>query len=67
MLARIGFLFAGGFWAIAAIVTGGDRIGKGIRTAPRDASFQFQHSLNTWPVRSALIACWTTSAPQPGR
>ncbi|MEI2279183.1 MFS transporter [Paenarthrobacter ilicis] len=36
MVARIGFLFAGGFWAIAAIVTG-DRIGKGIRTAPRDA------------------------------
>lgn len=35
-LARIGFLFAGGFWAIAGIVTG-DRIGKGIRTAPRDA------------------------------
>ncbi|GGH94463.1 MFS transporter [Arthrobacter liuii] len=36
MLARIGFLAAGGFWAIAGIVTG-DRIGKGIRTAPRDA------------------------------
>ena len=36
MLARIGFLFAGGFGAVAAIVTG-DRIGKGIRTAPRDA------------------------------
>lgn len=36
MLARIGFLFAGGFWAVAGIVTG-DRIGKGIRTAPRDA------------------------------
>jgi MFS family permease len=35
MVARIGFLFAGGFWAIAGIVTG-DRIGKGIRTAPRD-------------------------------
>jgi MFS family permease len=36
MVARIGFLFAGGFWALTAIVTG-DRIGKGIRTAPRDA------------------------------
>lgn len=36
MLARVGFLFAGGFWALAGIVTG-DRIGKGIRTAPRDA------------------------------
>ncbi|CAM3362543.1 Major Facilitator Superfamily protein [Arthrobacter ulcerisalmonis] len=36
MLARVGFLFAGGFWSVAAVVTG-DRIGKGIRTAPRDA------------------------------
>lgn len=36
MAARTGFLFAGGFWVIAGIVTG-DRIGKGIRTAPRDA------------------------------
>lgn len=36
MLARIGFLFAGGFWSIAGIIAG-DRIGKGIRTAPRDA------------------------------
>lgn len=36
MLARVGFLFAGGFWSLAAVVTG-DRIGKGIRTAPRDA------------------------------
>ena len=36
MLARTGFLFAGGFWSITGIVAG-DRIGKGIRTAPRDA------------------------------
>jgi MFS family permease len=36
MAARVGFLFAGGFWALTAIITG-DRIGKGIRTAPRDA------------------------------
>jgi MFS family permease len=36
MLARIGFLFAGGFWSITGIIAG-DRIGKGIRTAPRDA------------------------------
>ncbi|WP_255768376.1 MFS transporter [Pseudarthrobacter sulfonivorans] len=35
-VARVGFLFAGGFWTLAGIVTG-DRIGKGIRTAPRDA------------------------------
>lgn len=36
MLARVGFLFAGGFWLLAGVVTG-DRLGKGIRTAPRDA------------------------------
>ncbi|MET4159275.1 MFS transporter [Agromyces sp. PvR057] len=35
-LARIGLLFATGFAAITAVVVG-DRIGKGIRTAPRDA------------------------------
>ncbi|AXJ11959.1 MFS transporter [Arthrobacter sp. PM3] len=36
MVARIGLLFATGFWALTAVVTA-DRIGKGIRTAPRDA------------------------------
>lgn len=35
-LARFGLLFAAGFAAITAVVVG-DRIGKGIRTAPRDA------------------------------
>ena len=39
MLARVGLLFAGGFAAITAVV-GVDRIGKGIRTAPRDAMIQ---------------------------
>lgn len=34
--ARVGLLFASGFAAITAVVTA-DRIGKGIRTAPRDA------------------------------
>ena len=35
-LARVALLFASGFGAIAAVVTA-DRLGKGIRTAPRDA------------------------------
>jgi MFS family permease len=35
-LARVGFLVATGFGAIVAIVTL-DRLGKGVRTAPRDA------------------------------
>ncbi|MET1044817.1 MAG: MFS transporter [Microbacteriaceae bacterium] len=35
-LARVGLLFATGFGALTAVITA-DRIGKGIRTAPRDA------------------------------
>lgn len=35
-VARIGLLFASGFAALTAVVTA-DRIGKGLRTAPRDA------------------------------
>lgn len=35
-VARIGLLFASGFAAITAVITA-DRIGKGIRTAPRDS------------------------------
>lgn len=39
MVARIGLLFVQGFAGITAVV-GADRIGKGIRTAPRDAMIQ---------------------------
>ncbi|WP_051217928.1 MFS transporter [Nocardioides insulae] len=35
-LARVGLLFAGGFGSISAVLSA-DRVGKGIRTAPRDA------------------------------
>ena len=35
-VARVGLLFASGFGALTAVITA-DRIGKGIRTAPRDA------------------------------
>lgn len=35
-VARVGLLFAGGFAMLTAVITA-DRIGKGIRTAPRDA------------------------------
>lgn len=34
--ARVGLLFASGFAAITAVITA-DRVGKGLRTAPRDA------------------------------
>ncbi|MDI2020761.1 MFS transporter [Paenarthrobacter nicotinovorans] len=66
MLARIGFLFAGGFWAIAAIVTG-DRIGKGIRTAPRDAlisvSAQPQHLARSFGVHRMLDNIGAAAGP----
>lgn len=39
MVARVGLLFVQGFAGITAIV-GADRVGKGIRTAPRDAMIQ---------------------------
>lgn len=39
MLARVGLLFATGFTGLMAVI-GIDRIGKGIRTAPRDAMIQ---------------------------
>ncbi|KAA9106626.1 MFS transporter [Microbacterium rhizomatis] len=35
-IARIGLLFASGFVALTAVITA-DRIGKGVRTAPRDS------------------------------
>ncbi len=66
MLARVGFLFAGGFWAIAAIVTG-DRIGKGIRTAPRDAlisvSAQPEHLARSFGVHRMLDNIGAAAGP----
>ncbi|MET4620613.1 MFS family permease [Arthrobacter sp. 2762] len=66
MLARIGFLFAGGFWAVAAIVTG-DRIGKGIRTAPRDAlitvSAQPEHLARSFGVHRMLDNIGAAAGP----
>lgn len=66
MLARIGFLFAGGFWAIAAIVTG-DRIGKGIRTAPRDAlitvSAQPEHLARSFGMHRMLDNIGAAAGP----
>jgi len=66
MLARIGFLFAGGFWAIAGIVTG-DRIGKGIRTAPRDAliseAAQPEHLARSFGVHRMLDSIGAATGP----
>lgn len=66
MLARIGFLFAGGFWAIAGIVTG-DRIGKGIRTAPRDAliseAAQPEHLARSFGVHRMLDSIGAAAGP----
>lgn len=66
MVARIGFLFAGGFWFVAAIVTG-DRIGKGIRTAPRDAlitvSAQPEHLARSFGVHRMLDNIGAAAGP----
>lgn len=66
MLARVGFLFAGGFWAIAGIVTG-DRIGKGIRTAPRDAlisdAAQPEHLARSFGVHRMLDSIGAATGP----
>ena len=66
MLARIGFLFAGGFWAITGIVTG-DRIGKGIRTAPRDAlissAAQPEHLARSFGVHRMLDTVGAATGP----
>jgi MFS family permease len=44
-ICKASFLAAGGVWGWLIVITGFDRIGKGIRTAPRDAMI----SLNTPP------------------
>lgn len=66
MAARIGFLFAGGFWSLTAIITG-DRIGKGIRTAPRDAlitvSAQPEHLARHFGVHRMLDNIGAASGP----
>lgn len=66
MLARIGFLFAGGFWSITGIIAG-DRIGKGIRTAPRDALIsaeaQPEHLARSFGVHRMLDNIGAASGP----
>jgi MFS family permease len=66
MLARAGFLFAAGFWAITGIVTG-DRIGKGIRTAPRDAlissAAQPEHLARSFGVHRMLDTVGAATGP----
>jgi MFS family permease len=66
MAARIGFLFAGGFWSLTAVITG-DRIGKGIRTAPRDAlitvSAQPEHLARHFGVHRMLDNIGAASGP----
>ncbi|KUM41287.1 MFS transporter [Arthrobacter sp. EPSL27] len=66
MLARIGLLFAAGFWALTAVVTA-DRVGKGIRTAPRDAlisvSAQPEHQARHFGVHRMLDSIGAATGP----
>lgn len=66
MVARIGLLFAQGFAGITAII-GADRIGKGIRTAPRDAmiqsSSQPEHLARSFGIHRMLDTIGATIGP----
>lgn len=66
MGARIGLLFVQGFAGITAIV-GADRIGKGIRTAPRDAmiqeSSQPEHLARSFGLHRMLDTIGATIGP----
>jgi Na+/melibiose symporter and related transporters len=66
VVARIGLLFVQGFTGITAIV-GVDRIGKGIRTAPRDAmiqeSSQPEHLARSFGLHRMLDTIGATIGP----
>lgn len=66
MLARVGLLFAGGFWSLIGVVAG-DRIGKGIRTAPRDALIsaeaQPEHLARSFGVHRMLDTIGAATGP----
>ncbi|MGM7669374.1 MFS transporter [Microbacterium sp. A93] len=66
MLTRVGLLFVQGFLGIAVLV-GLDRIGKGIRTAPRDAMIQEvsqpEHLARSFGVHRMLDTVGATIGP----
>lgn len=66
MAARAGLIFAQGFGAITAVV-GVDRLGKGIRTAPRDAMItaaaQPEHLARSFGVHRMLDTIGATLGP----
>lgn len=66
MAARVGLLFATGFAGIMAVV-GLDRIGKGIRTAPRDAMIQQasqpEHLARSFGIHRLLDTIGATIGP----
>ena len=49
---RVALLVAGSTWTAIAGIVAVDRIGKGIRTAPRDARSRFVRRKRTWRPRS---------------
>lgn len=66
MVARIGLLFATGFAGIVAVI-GIDRVGKGIRTAPRDAMIQQasqpEHLARSFGLHRLLDTVGATAGP----
>ena len=53
-ISKLGLLMVGGSWTIAAIVIGLDRVGKSIRTAPRDAMISLSSKSSTMATAFAV-------------
>ena len=53
-VSKLGLLLVGGSWTIAAAVIGLDRVGKSIRTAPRDAMISLSSKSSTMATAFAV-------------
>ena len=66
-LSKLGFLVAGARWPPLLAVVAGDRLGKGIRTAPRDTLIALSAAPGRLARRLASIGRSTRPAPSSGR
>lgn len=66
-ISRVGLLAAGKLWLLIAVVLALDRVGKGIRTAPRDAMISLssaqQRLATSFAVHRALDTCGAVCGP----